>query len=186
MDINNINNLRRSGRCSNCGSFIHYFRDCKEPILSLGIICFKVIDNEIYYLLIRRKQSIAFNEFIKGKYELSLDEKQNELIILYIHNLFQHMTPEEHILINSSTFENLWKNIYSESLSKNFNNEYFKSFVKYERLRKGIINQLEERENLQTIINNYKPLWNEPEWGFPKGRRNSFPIGSLLFAKFCR
>ena len=29
--------------CNNCGKFGHYFRECKCPITSYGIICFKII-----------------------------------------------------------------------------------------------------------------------------------------------
>ena len=56
--------------CGNCGEKGHMYRDCKYPIISLGVILFDYSrsKDEIQYLLVRRKDSIGYVEFLRGKY----------------------------------------------------------------------------------------------------------------------
>ena len=57
--------------CANCGNVGHTHKLCREPIISYGIICFRVMDDEKFeYLLIQRKHSIAYIDFIRGKYNI--------------------------------------------------------------------------------------------------------------------
>ena len=51
--------------------------------------------------------------------------------------------------------------------------EKTKSFEKYTKLKEGIhrINK-QSSYTLESIINESNTNWIEPEWGFPKGRRN--------------
>ena len=57
--------------CSNCGIKGHTFKQCIKPKISLGVIGFKFFKKEkiIKYLMIRRKDSHGFVEFIRGKYK---------------------------------------------------------------------------------------------------------------------
>jgi len=54
--------------CNNCGKNGHIFQNCKHPITSIGLICFRMYDNNIQYLMIKRKHSLGFVEFMRGKY----------------------------------------------------------------------------------------------------------------------
>ena len=55
--------------CNNCGKLGHLFHQCKMPITSIGIIAFRINnENQIEYLLIRRKDSLGFVDFLRGKY----------------------------------------------------------------------------------------------------------------------
>ena len=56
--------------CNNCGKIGHLFHQCKLPITSIGVICFRVINNNFELLLIRRKDSLSFLDFMRGKYNL--------------------------------------------------------------------------------------------------------------------
>jgi hypothetical protein len=67
--------------CGNCGKYGHIYKKCNQPIMSLGIICFKIIDEKIHYLLIKRKCSLNYVELIRGKYTLDKIE--------YIYKLFE-------------------------------------------------------------------------------------------------
>ena len=51
--------------CNNCGSDGHLYRNCKLPVLSYGILCFT---DEHNILMIQRKDSLSYIEFIRGKY----------------------------------------------------------------------------------------------------------------------
>ena len=57
--------------CNNCGKQGHQFQECKMPITSIGIIMFRYNkNNELEYLLIRRKDTFGFVDFIRCKYPI--------------------------------------------------------------------------------------------------------------------
>ena len=70
--------------CNNCGKNGHVFYTCKHPITSNGLICFRKLKNKIEYLMIKRKHSLGFVEFMRGKYPL---QNYN-----YIINIFNEMS----------------------------------------------------------------------------------------------
>ena len=59
--------------CNNCGLTGHIFSNCKYPITSVGIIAFRYNNNNIEYLMIRRKDTIGYIEFMRGKYSINQD-----------------------------------------------------------------------------------------------------------------
>jgi ADP-ribose pyrophosphatase YjhB (NUDIX family) len=137
--------------CRNCGTLGHVYKNCTKPITSYGII---LVNNNIKrkYLLIQRKNSIAFSEFVFGKYSLnSLD---------YIKNMFNKMSSDElNIIKTKPNYNILWNKIY------NLNNNYNKSIIsKYYDFIKKYNNFLENFNLIQE---------QECEWEFPKGRRNN-------------
>ncbi len=56
--------------CNNCGKNGHMFHHCKQPITSIGIIAFRYNKGVVEYLMIRRKDSLGFVDFMRGKYPL--------------------------------------------------------------------------------------------------------------------
>ena len=56
--------------CNNCGKTGHAFHQCKHPITSIGIITFRANTEGIQYLLIRRKDSLGYVDFMRGKISL--------------------------------------------------------------------------------------------------------------------
>ena len=169
MDI--VNN--RIQHCTNCGLAGHVFRNCLSPVTSYGIIAVRYMNNNvsnslfskattisngsdsIQFLLIQRKDSLAFVEFIRGKYNPQDEE--------YLGRLIRGMTTKEHEHILAQSFDELWQNVWGESSHiKSHKNDYDTSSKKY-ILIKDMIGQL---------IKSNPTIWLEPEWGFPKGRRN--------------
>ena len=139
--------------CNNCGKQGHISNDCKIPITSVGIVLFKYQNNEPSYLLVRRKETFGFSDFIRGKYPIF-----NKI---YLQNLVDEMTMDEKELIKTQLNE---INELGKDPSETILKKYFSHFKNNED--NGI------NLNLMEIINNSKTRWNEPEWGFPKGRRN--------------
>ena len=127
----------------------------KEPILSCGVICLRKIDNKIYVLLIRRKDSLSYVEFIRGKYKPSDPH--------YIRELVDGMTKDERMAICNKEFSVLWKEMWISKSYKRHRPEYEKSFHRFESIKDNI---------REYIINHPDNGWEEPEWGFPKGRPN--------------
>ena len=153
--------------CGNCGMKGHIYKYCKEPIISLGIIVFRIINKKPEFLMIQRRNSVNYIEFIRGKYSLKDLEG--------IKNLFIDMTEIERNNIKEKSFEILWQELWSNPNYKSFKQEYNESLEKFNIL-KGyslFIDKQKIEVSINYILKNTKIIWNkEPEWGFPKGRRN--------------
>jgi 8-oxo-dGTP pyrophosphatase MutT (NUDIX family) len=145
----------RQQNCRNCGFNGHLYKDCIHPIMSYGIICYKIENKQIKYIMIQRKDSLSFMEFIRGKYNI------NE--ISYIVKLINCMTSTEKNMIYTKTFDEIWIYAWCHNTLTTFKHtkEYIESKQKFNFL---ITNK---------IINNYYITSNilEQEWGFPKGRK---------------
>jgi 8-oxo-dGTP pyrophosphatase MutT (NUDIX family) len=147
-----------SSVCSNCGRAGHFFRECREPITSLGILAFKrPTANTVQWLLIRRRVSIGFIEIMRGKYELR-DLSGIQLLI-------DQTTLGEREQLATRTFADLWRDLWNGAASRRYNSEYEQAKVKFELLR--------GRGAIAAAIRASTTTWAEPEWGFPKGRRSS-------------
>lgn len=145
--------------CSNCGKPGHIYKKCNDAIISIGIISYKNVENDIKFLLVRRKYTLGYIEFIRGRYSLKCDDT--------IKILFEQMTNEEIDKIKKKDFNLLWFEIWKDdNLLKKYKNEYEISKTKFLTLLNAKI------FNLDFFIEKYKPLWKTAEWGFPKGRRN--------------
>ena len=184
--------------CNNCGKYGHGNNKCYKPITSYGIICINLNNKKLHdffiskytfpetaqqlknicinkyiqkniscnnkkdldiyelkvlnltnSLIVRRKYTYNFIHLIRGLYELEI-----ETIIKSI-NLLTHI--EYNYLINK-TFDELWTEINGNM------NIYDKAKEKFNILINYIIPQINNRINI---------VYNNPEWGFPKGKRNN-------------
>jgi len=164
MNNNNMN------VCNNCGKLGHQFNQCKLPIISYGVILFKKdYDNTYKFLMIRRKDSFGFIDFIRGKYTL--------YNINQIQNIINEMSNDEKKRLYNESFDKLWKEMWSDTPSSHYKNEELSSYKKFECLKNGIgVGNGNGNDKLITvydIINNSDTNWEETEWEFPKGRENN-------------
>ena len=159
--------------CNNCGKQGHIFNNCKIPITSIGIVCFRKINENIEYLMIRRKDTLGYIDFLRGKYSI-----YNKIYIL---NMLKQMTVSEKALLKIGDFNKLWLNIWGncKNLSSQYKSEENTSRDKLNALVAGVLVKndfynLEGLVNESCIYNESSQYveWTEPEWGFPKGRRN--------------
>ena len=175
--------------CNNCCKYGHAYSKCNYPITSIGIIAFRITDNnlnnyyknlydnkyinldkdcslnynifnktldfkdKIEFLLIRRKNSVGFIEFLKGKYNLNNVD--------YIINLFDQMISSEIEIIKNNEFNDIWNNLWTNNKYKLIDKNKIKN--KFNKLKETL---------LDDIIQRSEQKYNNPEWGFPKGRRN--------------
>lgn len=182
----NINNY-----CLNCDKVGHISRTCNQPITSYGIICFNInnkllsnIENYCYnkfinihnynykyinnislmpkyvntikLLMIMRKHSLTYIEFIRGKYNINNIDDIRKLLIL--------MTINENTKIRTDNFDTLWSDLWMLTANnKIFKKEYFSAKDKFTRLKEL---------NFYNILDNSCSKYIDPEWGFPKGRKN--------------
>tara|TARA_B100000963_G_C22616489_1_gene667616 strand:+ start:1052 stop:2113 length:1062 start_codon:yes stop_codon:yes gene_type:complete len=199
LDLNKSysnNKNKKTVYCGNCGKKGHIYKKCHFPVMSLGVICLKLnnininsiiknnykvnnicdpniiekyLDKNLKFLMIRRKHSLGYMEFIRGKYKL--DD------IDYLLNIVSLMSEEEINNIKTCNFDELWNKLWNiDKPNRNHRTEYENSLQKFNELRKGVIIKFQKkikfRLDIYNIFDNIKSEWKEPEWGFPKGRRN--------------
>lgn len=152
--------------CNNCGKNGHVMHTCKHPIISNGMIVFKDGEEGASYLMIRRKDTLGFVEFIRGKYPI-----YNQT---YVQRLIDEMTVDEKHRLKTQTFSELWKNVWGDYLNSKYQNEEAVSCDRFNLLKSGIKTNRNGNNyyTLEMLIANSGTQWTEPEWGFPKGRRN--------------
>lgn len=142
--------------CINCLKKGHTFKYCIYPIISYGILAYKKQNDELKYLLVQRKDTIGYIDFIRGKYPY--DNTGMKLKIL-----FSEMTYTEKYRILTLSFDKLWWDLWNDRQSRVFLNEYTLAKTKYEKL--DIMNLvLDNLENSK---------WEDSEFCIPKGRRNN-------------
>ena len=151
--------------CNNCGKQGHLFNQCKNPIISSGIIAFRKKDNvKFEYLMICRKDSLGYIDFIRGKYPLYEQP--------YILTLINEMTLTEKNQLLTCPFNLLWKKLWGDFVGLQYRGEERSAEDKFIQIRRGIKNNDTESYNLESLIAMSSTKWILPEWGFPKGRRN--------------
>lgn len=147
--------------CNNCGQRGHPFRECKEPILSCGILLLRnkncigapttlpMTLNDMEVLMVRRKDSMSFAEFVRGKYDPTRPD--------YVRTLLANMTQQEIHRLNTEAFDSIWAKLWGNSIIERRDQEFRIACDKFRDVRSIV----------ETATSNYS----EPEWGFPKGRR---------------
>jgi len=168
--------------CANCGGLGHIYKTCNHPTISYGFICFRIAEDEETheryptYLMVQRKDSLSYVEFMRGKYDL-----ENRT---YVMRLFSNMTKEERDKIHhNADFDCLWKDMWCKGQEegtngcKSFNREYGDALEKFNLIKKGYFVKNPQTDsttfvNIDYYIKNTTIEYDETEWGFPKGRRN--------------
>jgi 8-oxo-dGTP pyrophosphatase MutT (NUDIX family) len=100
--------------------------------------------------MVRRKDSMSFMEFIRGKYDTTNTS--------YISQLVENMTQDEQRRITDIPFVTLWGQLWGNGRDTH-SPEFFEAKDKFESLDRA------------GIVHDNRSKWMEPEWGFPKGRR---------------
>lgn len=177
----------RHNQCTNCGDVGHHFRNCTAPVLSYGIIAFRLKNTDINqehtlslsnidkleislplfeYLLIQRRDSIGYVELLRAKYKLS--------DIDYISHQITGITEEERQKLLTLSFQDLWISLWGSNSgeTRQYKQEYEQAKLKFESLRDGYEHN-GEHISLQILFSKNPVQWTTPEWGFPKGRRNT-------------
>jgi len=160
-------NTKPAGRnytfCNNCGKSGHQYHQCKMPITSVGVITVRSFNNKLEYLMICRKDTLGYIDFLRGKFNLNSKS--------HIMNLLNEMTNNEKERILSKNFHDLWTELWGNDIGIQYRNEEQTSGEKFHMLKTGVMID-DQVYNIVDLVNESTNEWNEPEWGFPKGRRN--------------
>jgi len=110
---------------------------------------------KVKFLMIQRKDTMGFTDFVRGKYPE--DEKELAKILPIFLN---EMTQQEKNNLLNKTFDEIWRSLWINHDSKCFKNEYENAYKKFKKL------------NIPELIKRSKTTFQFQEFGFPKGRRN--------------
>lgn len=136
----------------------HLYRNCHFPLTSYGILLFRynTAIADVEYLMICRRHTFGYVEFIRACYDIQNRD--------YIKQLLMEMTIAERTKIHTLTFRELWEDLWQQK-HLCYNNEYVKAHTAFRRLMGS--------EMFTDLLNGLPiSVWQEPEWGFPKGKRN--------------
>ena len=154
---------KSNSSCNNCGKQGHMFHQCKLPITSYGVVLFREVNFDLEFLMLRRKDSFGYIDFVRGKYSIYNIE--------HIQNIVNEMSIQEKERLLNEPFDKLWTMMWGNTSNSQYKNEEISSSKKFELIKNGV--QIDgEKITLQNIIDKSNTSWIETEWEFPKGRRN--------------
>jgi len=156
--------------CLNCGQYSHLAKNCHLPTNSYGAICYKVVNNEIKYLMVKRKHSFNFISFMKGAFNIYNVDSMIKM--------FNYMTNIEKYYIQTYKFDDLWNYTWDSYIYHKNNFQKLKKNIynKYVQLQNGLMiehNGILQKIDINFLLTKCTNLYNEPEWGFPKGKKNN-------------
>jgi 8-oxo-dGTP pyrophosphatase MutT (NUDIX family) len=122
------------------------------------VIGYRRIHGELKVVLVQRKDSVGFIDFVRGKYDPHF--KKEEILKI----LIGEMTISEKKRLLELSFDELWNELWMNKNSRIFKNEYRNAKKKFELL--DIKNMITE-----SLV---ETKWNDTEFSIPKGRRNNF------------
>ena len=174
-----------SSICTNCGGHGHTFRQCIAPVTSYGVIMVRpqvgfdiaaslssnpglvtgMENQELEFLLIQRRDSLGFIELMRGRYKMS--------DIDYIRLHMNGVTLNERERYCEGPFEELWNGMWGLDHSHLYKNEYETAKTKWENIHRGVTDINGKVWTSRDIANTCDETHHTPEWGFPKGRRDS-------------
>ena len=189
--------------CNNCGKAGHLFHQCRAPITSHGLVVVRYHPTRLCYeyLLIRRKDTLGYIDFMRGKY--------NVYNRAYLLQMFRQMTQTEKRRLLRHSFPALWRQLWQlrgggdepkgedepkedepkeekekedepkepkeEDKKHGVTSEEGLSHEKFMMLQRGIAASPQGSFSLASLVADSDALYpslDAPEWGFPKGRRD--------------
>lgn len=109
---------------------------------------------KIKFLMIQRKDTMGYTDFVRGKYPDDIQEAEKILPIF-----LNEMTKTEKNNLLTHSFDEIWKRLWVNHDSKCFKNEYEYAYRKYHKL------------DIKKLVQQSENLYHFTEFGFPKGRR---------------
>ena len=146
--------------CRNCRRRTHATNKCPLPICSYGVVAFRThpSTNEHEYILVRPKFTMEYLTVMRGHYLHSSTK--------YITHLCRHMTMQEREKLTKGPFTQLYEESHSTHKDYEFNRAHraYLQLVQSSPANPVVswVDHIQLASDMQ---------WTEPEWGFPKGRR---------------
>jgi 8-oxo-dGTP pyrophosphatase MutT (NUDIX family) len=110
----------------------------------------------IKFLMIQRKDTMGFIDFVRGKYPTANKDERDLMLKIYLNE----MTTQERESLITKSFDELWDELWVNHESKCYKKEYESAKYKFLQL------------NISELMKDTYSKWSFQEFGFPKGRRN--------------
>ena len=137
-----------------------------NSVNSYGIIIFRIKDNIPNILMINRKDSLCYIDFLRGRYSIHN--------IKYIQILIDKFSISEKEKVLNTNFDKLWKDLWNiEEINNKFKKEYITGKYKFDILNEGIKTEYGITK-LSDLIKKSTKKYLDPEWEFPKGRKEKY------------
>ncbi len=173
--------------CINCGERGHVLKYCIKPITSFGIIAYKIIYNlsqemgdvnddlkhvlkkqkikyeyhypKIKFLMIQRKDTMGYIDFVRGKYPEGGSEIEDKEKMDKVKILMNEMTYEEKKNLLTRSFDDIWSDLWVRKDSRLYKNEYENAKKKFYSF------------DINKLVNESETTYDFQEFSFPKGRK---------------
>nr|WQM87218.1 conserved putative NUDIX hydrolase [Marseillevirus cajuinensis] len=122
-----------------------------RPIMSYGILLYTFRGSEPVFLICQRRHTIEFVEFI-----LSKVPKER------LFNACSRLTEQERTRLRDWTFDDLWDDFLPQKNCRLYIEDKREMKARFERNREEIISGIDATSS----------VIKEPQWGFPKGKKN--------------
>jgi len=99
--------------------------------------------------MVRRKDSMSFAEFVRGKYDPTKTD--------YVNTLLSNTSRTELQRLQTEDFESIWAKMWGNSIIERRDQEFHAARDKFRAVKR--------------LVDEATTSYVEPEWGFPKGRR---------------
>jgi hypothetical protein len=124
---------------------------------------YNLYNKNVEYLVIQRKCSLSYTDFIRGKYECT---RQN---LVYLLTKMSYNEIEN--IRNNENFDDLWINFWGKNNNEGiYMKEYENAKIKFDLIKNNNTNA-----NINNIIEILKlkniTVFSSPEWEFPKGHK---------------
>ena len=164
---------------------------CIEPVSSYGVLVFRWVGTEKTWspltefckdeqcsigmtnivpqiLMIQRKDSLGFMDIMRGKYKVTEPD--------YIRKQIRGMTHIERHKLLTMEFEDIWHQLWGSDTesSQRYAHDRIVSRQKLAELRAGIEGSNGVVYTLADLLRQEPQMYETPEWGFPKGRRDPY------------
>jgi 8-oxo-dGTP pyrophosphatase MutT (NUDIX family) len=152
--------------CVNCGKRGHITHGCNQPITSYGLILLDLLTTPgtPRFLMICRKDSFGFIDLVRGKYSPSS--------VTQVQAICDSMTVDERAFVRCHTFPELLQRLWGPQSTRSGKSAEQAAEVKFEQIRHGIKVKSGATVSLDQLLDEVSTDWRDPEWEFPKGRRN--------------
>ena len=154
--------------CYNCGQYGHLYKYCQYPITSYGMIIYHITpENDIKFLLIQRNVSPEYRNLIhnlRNQFDQTVDK---------ITQMLDHLTQLEIRYLSQYSYQDLFYQL-TQFYSTKRTDKYKKNLVanRNTKLINGGYNRAGDFIDLRQILRRPVERHLEPDWGFPKGRRD--------------
>lgn len=185
-------NKRKNVTCSNCNSRGHVFKDCMEPIISNGLLCYTLkpktpntsavqvsMTPEQLEVVLHDAPGACADDFLQwirelwksGQFDLHVCLVQRRHTISYeafIRGKYtmDQLPTHQHRMTESERkriLEDDWDTMYEDIMAS--------KDARYMHKEKRRAKELFDSIDLHNFLEEAQNIYNEPPWEFPKGRR---------------